>query len=140
VSRNRILERIEATVLNSNVALGVLPQKEFSIGDTIRVPVQIVEGEKTRVQMFEGVVLAKNGTGISETFTVRKTAHGCSLERVFLLNSPRLGVITIVQYGQVRRAKLYYLRDRTGKSAKIKQRYIKVAKKDAAASAEQPQA
>ena len=127
MSRLRILERIEAKYLKP-----VTPV-DFQIGDTIKVPVLVSEGDKTREQIFEGVVIARNGTGVSETFTVRKISHGCGVERVFLLNSPRLGLITIVQHGQVRRAKLYYLRDRTGKSAKIKQRFVKSVKATAVA-------
>ena len=90
----------------------------FSVGDTIKVHVKIKEGDKSRIQVFEGTVIAKKHGGISETFTVRRVAHGCGIERVFPLHSP---VVDKVRYCKVRRAKLYYLRDRVGKAAKVKE-------------------
>ena len=83
--------------------------------------VNIREGERERIQQFEGTVIAKKGSGISETFTVRRVAHGCGIERVFPLHSPVVDKVEIVRYGKVRRAKLYYLRDRVGKAAKVKE-------------------
>ena len=93
----------------------------FSVGDTVKVHVKIKEGDKSRIQVFEGTVIAKKHGGISETFTVRRVAHGCGIERVFTLHSPVVDKVEVVRYGKVRRAKLYYLRDRVGKAAKVKE-------------------
>ncbi|MBQ2580674.1 MAG: 50S ribosomal protein L19 [Ruminococcus sp.] len=94
---------------------------EINIGDTVKVHVKIVEGDKSRIQVFEGTVIAKKHGGISETFTVRRVAHGCGIERVFPVHSPSVDKVEIVRRGKVRRAKLYYLRDRVGKAAKVKE-------------------
>jgi len=94
---------------------------KFNIGDTVKVHVRITEGDKSRIQVFEGTVIAKKHGGISETFTVRNVNHGCGIERVFPLHSPVVEKVEIVRLGKVRRAKLYYLRDRVGKAAKVKQ-------------------
>ena len=94
---------------------------KFDIGDTVKVHVKIKEGDKSRIQIFEGTVIAKKHGGISETFTVRRVAHGCGLERVFPLHSPVVDKVEVVRSGKVRRAKLYYLRDRVGKAAKVKE-------------------
>ena len=94
----------------------------FGIGDTIRVDVKIREGERERIQAFEGTVIAKKGSGIAETFTVRRVAYGVGVERVFPLHSPNVAAVMVVRYGKVRRSKLYYLRDRVGKAAKVKER------------------
>lgn len=91
----------------------------FSPGDTIRVHVKIKEGEKERVQAYEGVVIAESGKGGSHSFTVRKISHGVGVERIFLISSPKIAKIEIVQSGRVRRSKLYYLRGLEGKAAKI---------------------
>ncbi len=93
----------------------------FNIGDTIRVHNLIKEGNRERIQMFEGTVIAKHGGGISETFTVRRVAYGCGVEKTFPLHSPHVAKVDIIRRGKVRRAKLYYLRDRVGKSAKVKE-------------------
>ena len=95
------------------------------IGDTVKVHVKIQEGDKSRIQVFEGVVIAKKHGGISETFTVRRVAHGCGIERVFPLHSPVVDKVELVRHGKVRRAKLYYLRDRVGKAAKVKEKLAK---------------
>ena len=94
---------------------------ELSIGDTVKVHVKIKEGEKYRIQIFEGTVIAKKHGGINETFTVRRVAHGCGVERVFPVNSPNVAKVELVRSGRVRRSKLYYLRDRVGKAAKVKE-------------------
>lgn len=94
---------------------------EFSIGDTVRVDVNIREGDRERIQAFEGTVIARRGSGISETFTVRRIAYGVGVERVFPLHSPNVKGVTVIRGGRVRRAKLYYLRDRVGKAAKVKE-------------------
>jgi len=91
------------------------------IGDTVKVHVRIKEGEKTRIQIFEGTIIAKKHGGVNETFTVRRVAHGCGIERVFPVHSPSVEKVEIVRKGRVRRAKLYYLRDRVGKAAKVKE-------------------
>ena len=94
----------------------------FGIGDTIRVDVKIREGERERIQAFEGTVIAKKGSGVAETFTVRRVSYGVGVERVFPLHSPNVAGVKIVRRGKVRRSKLYYLRDRVGKAAKVKER------------------
>ena len=94
---------------------------QFNVGDTVRVSVRIKEGERERIQAFEGTVIAKRHGGVAETFTVRRTAYGVGVERVFPVNSPFVEKIEVIRYGRVRRAKLYYLRDRVGKAAKVKE-------------------
>ncbi len=93
----------------------------FSVGDTVKVNVRIKEGERERIQAFEGTVIAKKHGDINETFTVRRTSYGVGVERVFPMHSPFVDSVSIVRYGKVRRAKLFYLRSRTGKSAKVKE-------------------
>lgn len=92
-----------------------------NVGDTVKVHVKIKEGEKYRIQIFEGTVIAKKHGGINETFTVRRVAHGCGIERVFPVHSPVIDKVEVVRSGKVRRSKLYYLRDRVGKAAKVKE-------------------
>ena len=94
---------------------------EFSVGDTVKVSVNIREGERERIQMFEGTVIAIKGSGISKTFTVRRLSYGVGVERVFPMHSPNVVDVQVVRSGKVRRAKLYYLRDRVGKAAKVKE-------------------
>ena len=93
----------------------------IEVGDTVKVHVKIREGERERIQVFEGTVIAKNNSGISETFTVRRVAYGVGVERVFPVHSPSVAKVELVRKGKVRRAKLYYLRDRVGKAAKVKE-------------------
>ena len=95
---------------------------EFSVGDTVKVDVQIKEGNRERIQVFEGTVIARKGSGLAETFTVRKISYGCGVERIFPVHSPSVKGVKVVRRGKVRRAKLYYLRDRVGKAAKVKER------------------
>ena len=92
----------------------------FNVGDTVRVDVRIKEGERERIQAFEGTVIAKKHGGVAETFTVRRVSYGVGIERVFPINSPFVEKVTVVRKGKVRRAKLFYLRGRTGKAAKVK--------------------
>ena len=99
-----------------------LPKLE--IGDTVRVYVKVVEGNRERLQNFEGIVIKMQGGGIRKTFTVRRISYGVGVERTFPYHSPRIGRIEVVRHGVVRRAKLYYLRERTGKAAKIKERIV----------------
>lgn len=93
----------------------------FEVGDTVKVHVRIKEGQKYRIQVFEGTVIAKRHGGIQETFTVRRVAHGCGIERVFPVHSPVVDKVEVIRNGKVRRSKLYYLRDRVGKAAKVKE-------------------
>ncbi len=94
---------------------------QFNVGDTVRVHNKIVEGTRERIQLFEGTVIAKKNGGISETFTVRRVSYGVGVEKTFPLHSPRVEKVEVVRTGKVRRAKLYYLRDRVGKAAKVKE-------------------
>ncbi len=93
----------------------------FSVGDTIKVYVKIIEGTTERIQLFQGTVIARRGSGVEETFTVRRVTAGQGVERVFPLNSPRIDRIEVVRRGDVRRAKLYYLRTKVGKAARVKE-------------------
>ena len=95
---------------------------KFQIGDTVKVAVKIREGSRERIQMFEGTVIAIKGSGISKTFTVRRLSYGVGIERVFPLHSPNVESVQVIRSGKVRRAKLYYLRDRVGKAAKVKEK------------------
>ena len=95
---------------------------EFAVGDTVRVDVKIREGDRERIQAFEGTVIAKKGSGVAETFTVRRVSYGVGVERVFPLHSPNVAAVKVIRKGKVRRSKLYYLRDRVGKAAKVKEK------------------
>jgi large subunit ribosomal protein L19 len=99
---------------------------DFEPGDTVQVNVKVVEGDRTRVQAYEGVCIARSGGGLNESFTVRKISYGEGVERVFPVHSPMIDSIKVVRRGKVRRAKLYYLRDRRGKSARIAERSARV--------------
>ena len=112
-----IIRELEKEQLRSD-----LPKLE--IGDTVRVYVKVVEGNRERLQNFEGVVIKMQGGGIRKTFTVRRISYGVGVERTFPYHSPRIGRIEVVRHGVVRRAQLYYLRERTGKAAKIKERIV----------------
>ena len=111
---------MDALKLMSEGSLKETPP-EFSIGDTVRVDVKIREGERERIQAYEGTVIAKKGSGVAETFTVRRVSYGVGVERVFPLHSPNVAAVKVVRNGKVRRSKLYYLRDRVGKAAKVKE-------------------
>lgn len=110
---NDIIREIESQQLKKDIP-------EFRAGDTVRLDVKVVEGTRERIQAFEGVVIKRRGTGINETFTVRRVAYGVAVERIFPLHSPRLEKITVLRRGKVRRAKLNYLKNRTGRAARIK--------------------
>ena len=99
----------------------------FRPGDTLRVNVRVKEGDKERLQAFEGVCIARRGSGVSETFTVRKISNGVGVERIFPVHSPMIGDIIVVRRGRVRRAKLYYLRHLTGKATRIKEKKVRVS-------------
>jgi large subunit ribosomal protein L19 len=109
------MQRIEKRWLKSDVPA-------FEVGDTVRVHVKVIEGEKERIQVFEGVVIAKKGTSNRETFSVRKVSYGVGVERVFPVHSPFVEKVEVVRSGRVRRAKLYYLRSRQGRAARIAER------------------
>ncbi len=94
----------------------------FNVGDTVKVHNLVKEGTKERIQIFEGTVIAKHGGGISETFTVRRVTYGCGVEKTFPLHSPHVAKVEVIREGKVRRAKLYYLRDRVGKASKVKEK------------------
>ena len=111
---------MDAMKFFSDSCLKANPPK-FNVGDTVRVGVRIKEGEKSRIQTFEGTVIAKKHGGIQETFTVRRISHGVGVERVFPLHSPVVESVTVVREGRVRRGKLYYIRDRVGKAARVKE-------------------
>lgn len=110
-----LLKSVEAEQLRQDIPV-------FRPGDTVRVHVKVVEGARERIQVFEGYVIKRRGSGISETFTVRRVSYGVGVERCFPLHSPRIDKIEVVRKGKVRRAKLYYLRQRSGKAARIKER------------------
>ena len=111
---NEIIKNIEAAQLKETVP-------SFNVGDTVRVYAKVVEGTKERIQMFEGIVIKKQNGGIRENFTVRRIASGVGVEKTWPIHSPRIDHIELVKKGIVRRAKLYYLRDRVGKAAKVKE-------------------
>lgn len=118
-----IIAQLDAEQIEKLSAVKTLP--DFQPGDTVIVNVRVKEGERTRVQAYEGVVIARSGGGINENFTVRKISYGEGVERVFPLYSPNIDSLKVVRRGKVRRAKLYYLRDRRGKSARIAERQEK---------------
>ena len=109
-----VIDKITTAQLNPNIP-------EFRVGDTVRVDVKIIEGKRERIQAFEGIVIGRHGSGISETFTVRKMSYGVGVERIFPVHSPKLANIVVIKKGKVRRAKLNYLRD-LKKEARIKER------------------
>ena len=94
----------------------------FEVGDTVRVSCRIKEGNRERIQLFDGTVIAKRGGGISETFTVRRVSYGVGVEKTFPIHSPKVAKVEVIRTGKVRRAKLYYLRDRVGKASKVKEK------------------
>jgi len=116
-----IIKAIESEQMKENA-------ENFSVGDTVKVFFKIVEGTTERIQIFEGLVIAKNNTGISRTFVVRKISYGVGVERIFPLHSPRVEKVEVVRKGRVRRAKLYYIRDRVGKAAKVKELIVRKKK------------
>ena len=115
MGKSTIIEKLERQQLKKEVPF-------FHVGDTVRVHLRIIEGEKERVQVFTGTVIARKGSGLSETFSVHRVAYGEGMERVFMLHSPRIAKIEVVKEGDVRRSKLYYLRGTSGKASKVKGR------------------
>ena len=112
---NEIIRSIENAQLRSDIPA-------FNVGDTVRVQVKVVEGSRERLQAFEGVVIARRNGSVRETFTVRRNSYGVGVERTFPVNSPKIDKIDVVRRGKVRRAKLYYLRDRVGKATRVKEK------------------
>lgn len=115
MSKPSIIEKLEKKQLKTNVG-------DFRVGDTVKVHTRIIEGDKERIQIFTGTVIARKGRGVSETFSVHRVAYGEGMERVFPLHSPRIAKIEVVKEGHVRRGKLYYLRGTSGKASKVKGR------------------
>jgi large subunit ribosomal protein L19 len=113
-----LIKKIEATQLKNE-------RPNFKVGDTVRVMFKIIEGKTERVQAYEGLVIAMKHGGVQETFTVRKISYGIGVERIFPINSPRIEAVEIVRAGRVRRAKLYYIRSKIGKKAKIRELLLK---------------
>ncbi|CAM3097372.1 50S ribosomal protein L19 [Lactiplantibacillus plajomi] len=113
--QNKLIEKITNDQLRTDIP-------DFRAGDTVRVHARVVEGTRERIQLFEGVVIKRHGSGISETYTVRKISNGVGVERTFPLHTPRVAAIDVVRQGRVRRAKLYYLRNLHGKAARIPER------------------
>lgn len=116
MSRDAVIQQIETEYMKKEIP-------SFKIGDTVCINTRITEGDKERLQAFTGTVVARKGGGLSETFTVYRTAYGSSMDRVFLIHSPRIASIKVVRSGKVRRAKLYYLRGKTGKATKLKEQF-----------------
>ena len=112
---NDIIRAVEQQQMKTDVP-------ELRIGDTLKISVKVVEGQRERIQVFEGYLIAKKGGGLSETITVRRVSYGIGVERTFPIHSPRIDKIEVARHGQVRRSKLYYLRDRVGKAAKVKEK------------------
>jgi large subunit ribosomal protein L19 len=134
MSKHALIEKYEATKMKKDVP-------EFRIGDTIKVHFRIVEeGGKERLQMFTGTVIARKGSGISETISIHRVAYGEGMERVVYLHSPLIAKVEIVKHGKVRRSKLYYLRGTSGKAAKVKGRYVAGKKQAAEAVHAEPEA
>ena len=116
--RNKLLEQVEQSSLREE-------QLAFEIGDTVDVHCRILEGNKERIQVFSGVVIARKGGGVSETFTVRRIVAGEGVERIFPVHSPKIAKLVVKRHGKVRRAKLYYLRERVGKATRLAERRVK---------------
>ena len=121
MSRGELIENIEHAFLKKDIP-------SFRIGDTIKVQTRIVEGNKERVQVISGTVIAKKGSGLSTTFSIHRISHGQGMEKVFLLHSPKIAKIEVTRVGKVRQSKLYYLRGCTGKRAKVEERVVHKSK------------
>lgn len=127
MSKLALIQKLESNQLKKNII-------SFRVGDTVRVHIRIIEGEKERIQVFTGTVIARKGTGLSETFSLHRVAYGEGMERVFLLHSPRIAKMEVIKEGVVRRSKLYYLRGTSGKASKIKGR---IGRREKAADVEE---
>src|SRR5215813_11817987 len=131
--KNKLISLVEGTSLKPAIP-------KFEIGDTVDVHQRILEGQKERVQVFSGVVIARRGEGMREMFTVRRIVQGEGVERIFPLHSPKIAKVEVKRTGEVRRAKLYYLRDRVGKATRLRERKVKDANGPAKGSKKQPAA
>jgi large subunit ribosomal protein L19 len=129
--KNRLLQLVEEPNLNKDIA-------SFAIGDQVDVHQRILEGEKQRIQVFSGVVISRRGDGMREMFTVRRIVQGEGVERIFPLHSPKIAKIEVKRTGAVRRAKLYYLRDRVGKATRLRERKVKTGEGSSKAKAQTP--
>jgi len=116
MTQSTLIQKLESQQMKNNIP-------SFRIGDTIRIHLRIIEGDKERLQVFTGTVIARKGSGLSETFSVHRVAYGEGMERVFMLHSPQIAKIEVTKEGHVRRSKLYYLRGTSGKAAKVKARF-----------------
>ena len=116
MSRLPLIEELESSYMKKTIP-------EFNVGDTVRVQISIKEGDKERFQAFMGTVVAKKGQGLSETFTLYRNAYGSNMERVFMIHSPTISGVEVMRHGKVRRAKLYYLRGKSGKGAKVREQF-----------------
>ena len=130
-----VIDKIQKDQMDKIIAERAIP--DFSAGDTVKIDVKIVEGDKERIQAFEGLCIARSGGGLNESFTVRKISYGEGVERIFPIFSPKIAGITVLKKGKVRRAKLYYLRDRRGKSARIVEK-IQASQKETKTQVDQP--
>jgi len=117
MSKPAIIEKLEQEQLKKDIPA-------FRVGDSVRIHTRIIEGQKERIQIFMGTVIARKGSGLSETFSVHRVSYGEGMERVFMLNSPRIAKLEVIKHGDVRRGKLYYLRGTSGKKAKVKGRVM----------------
>lgn len=133
MSRSAIIEKLEKQQLKKDIPA-------FRVGDTVKVHIRIIEGDKERTQVFTGTVIARKGTGLSETFSVHRVAYGEGMERVFMLHSPRIAKLEVMKEGQVRRSKLYYLRGTSGKASKVRGRLTARREKDAVEEVETSEA
>jgi large subunit ribosomal protein L19 len=131
MSKSAIIQEYEKKQMKKEVPI-------FHVGDTLAVKTRIIEGDKERFQTFTGTVIGRKGTGVAETFAMHRVAHGEGMERIFLLHSPRIAEIQVMKEGDVRRAKLYYLRGTSGKKAKVKGRVVARKKVKVAAVVEEP--
>ena len=131
MSKSAVIQKLEKKQLKKDIS-------DFRIGDTVRIHTRIIEGQKERIQVFTGTVIARKGTGVSETFSIHRVAYGEGMERVFPLHSPRIAKIEVIKEGDVRRSKLYYLRGTSGKASKVKKRLgARKAKVEAVAAVEE---
>ncbi len=135
MKQNQVIQAVESEQLKTDIP-------KFRVGDTINIHTRIAEGEKERIQLFSGTVIAKRGSGLSETVAIYRFSHGAGMERVFMLHSPRISKIEVMKIGKVRKSKLYYLRGTSGKASKVKEQMgpLKASKAQASAVEDAPAA
>ncbi len=132
MSQSQVIEELEAEFLKKDVP-------DFKVGDTVNVHTRIVEGDKERVQLFSGTVIARKGSGLSETFSIYRVSYGSAMERVFMLHSPKIAKVEVIKRGKVRKSKLYYIRGVFGKKAKIQEKILRKVPVAGVSSAEEEQ-